>query len=145
MVPTFRILSIPQDCYDAMLAQALAERPNECCGFLAGVIEGEVGRVTGCYPLVNELQSPTEYFAEVRSLIAAHTDMRQRGIDVLATYHSHPTSTPVPSKKDLAANYSEETVSLIISLMEEPPVVRAWWLTAAEYREAEFEVTSGTP
>jgi [CysO sulfur-carrier protein]-S-L-cysteine hydrolase len=142
-VPTFRILSIPQDCYDSMLAQALAELPAECCGFLAGVIEGDVGRVTRWYPLVNELDSPTEYFAEVRSLIAAHKDMRQRGIDVLATFHSHPTSEPVPSRKDLAANYSEETVSLIVSLMGGSPKVKAWWLTATEYREAKFEVKGG--
>ena len=140
-MPTFRTLSIPQDCYDSMLAQALAELPNECCGFLAGVIEGDVGRVTRWYPLVNELDSPVEYFAEVRSLIAAHKDMRQRGIDVLATFHSHPTSEPVPSKKDLAANYSEETASLIVSLMGGWPSVKGWWLTATEYREAVFKVT----
>jgi proteasome lid subunit RPN8/RPN11 len=142
-VPSFRILSIPQDCYDSMLAQALAELPHECCGVLAGVIEGDVGRVTRWYALVNELDSPTEYFAEVRSLIAAHKDMHQRGIDVLATFHSHPTSEPVPSKKDLAANYSEDTVSLIVSLLGGSPVVKAWWLTATEYTEAKFEVRRG--
>jgi [CysO sulfur-carrier protein]-S-L-cysteine hydrolase len=137
-VPTFRLLSIPKDCYDSMLAQALDERPNECCGLLAGVIDGDVGRVTHRYALVNELHSPVEYNAEVRGLIAAHKDMRERGIDVLATYHSHPTSAPVPSKKDLAANYSVDTVSLIISLLHETPVVRGWWLTETDYREADL-------
>jgi proteasome lid subunit RPN8/RPN11 len=137
-VPTFRLLSIPQDCHDALLAHALDERPNECCGLLAGVIDGDVGRVTHRYPLVNELHSPVEYNAEVRGLIAAHKDMRERGIDVLATYHSHPMSEPVPSRKDLAASYSDDVVSLIVSLVGETPLIRGWWLTAAEYREAEL-------
>src|SRR3954447_27003563 len=59
----FRLL-IPGSFYEAMVAQALEELPNECCGFLAGALEpGELalGRVTARYPLVNDLASPTEY------------------------------------------------------------------------------------
>src|SRR6516164_9346730 len=59
----FRLL-IPRSLFDAMLAHALVELPAECCGLLAGRVEGGVGVVTDRYPLVNELASATEYVSE---------------------------------------------------------------------------------
>ena len=47
---------------------------------------------------------------------------------------------PVPSRRDLERNYSEQVVNLIIGLAGGEPEVRGWWLTATDYREAEFEV-----
>lgn len=135
----FRLI-VPAGVYADLVAHALAEQPNECCGLLAGVVEGDEGRVVARYPLVNELASPTEYNAEPRGLFQAHRDMRDRGLEVLAIYHSHPTSPPVPSRKDRERNYSEDVVCLIVSLLGDRPDVRAWWLTAEEHREATFEV-----
>jgi [CysO sulfur-carrier protein]-S-L-cysteine hydrolase len=137
----FRLV-VPAAIHAGMLAQARAEQPDECCGILAGVVEGDEGRVVARYPLVNELRSPTEYNAESRGLFLAHKDMREKGLEVLAVYHSHPTSPPVPSRRDRERNYSEEVVSVIISLATGPPEVRAWWLTAETHTEASFEVIS---
>jgi proteasome lid subunit RPN8/RPN11 len=90
------------------------------------------------YPLVNALASPTAYESEPKSMFAAVRDMQRLGIDILAVYHSHPTSEPVPSRTDLARNYSEDVINLIISLSENSPRMRAWWITAHGYREAEL-------
>src|SRR3954452_20721502 len=38
-------LEVPRALYSAMLEQARAELPNECCGLLAGTVEEGVGRV----------------------------------------------------------------------------------------------------
>jgi proteasome lid subunit RPN8/RPN11 len=135
----FRLL-VPRSIHEAMIAQAEAERPNECCGMLAGVVEGDAARVVKGYPLVNALASPVEYESEPRSMLDAVRDQMRLGLEVLAVYHSHPTSPPVPSRKDLARNYSEEVVSIIISLAGPQPVVRAWWLTETDHREAEWQV-----
>ncbi len=115
--------------------------PNECCGLLAGVIEGEerpVGRVVERYPLVNVLASPTVYESEPKSLLHAHKDMRRRGLELLAIYHSHPTSDPVPSKVDLAQNFWPGAVHLIISLKTEPVAVRAWRLGEQTFEPADW-------
>jgi proteasome lid subunit RPN8/RPN11 len=135
----FRLI-VPRAVYQAILAQALAEQPNECCGMLAGLREEGIARIVGHYPLVNALASPVEYEAEGRGLLAAHRDIWAKQVDVLAVYHSHPTSPAIPSKKDLSRNYSEEVISFIISLTTSPPTVRGWWLTAEDYREAEWTI-----
>jgi [CysO sulfur-carrier protein]-S-L-cysteine hydrolase len=139
-------LQLPENVRVAMIAQARMEQPNECCGLLAGVLETPVeakmpiGRVVARLPLVNALASPTRYQSDARSLFAAMKAMRQEGLDLLAIYHSHPASAPIPSRTDLAENpYEDDVVHLIISLETEPPLIRGWRLTAVSYREEDWE------
>lgn len=136
----FRLL-LPRQLYNAMLEQAQAELPNECCGLLAGRIEIGAGTVEMRYPLVNETASPREFNAEPRSMLTAFKDMRARGIRELAIYHSHPTSAPIPSKTDRERNYSTEVMCLIIGLAGQSPLVRSWWLTDDNFVEAEWEIS----
>jgi proteasome lid subunit RPN8/RPN11 len=123
--------------YEEMLAHARAELPNECCGLLAG--PPGTATATHLYKLVNEAASPSEYLSAPHSLFEAHRDMRQHGTEILAIYHSHPTSDPVPSRKDLERNYDPDVMNLIISLKKAEPLVRGWWLRETGYVEASWE------
>jgi proteasome lid subunit RPN8/RPN11 len=140
-------VQIPRRLHEEMLAHAEAERPNECCGLLAGELPAAGGgaapvvRVVQRYPLVNAAASPVRYDADPASLFAAHKDMRRRGLELLAIYHSHPTSDPVPSRTDLAQNfYGPDVLHLIISLRTAEPQVRGWWLDAEGYWEADWQL-----
>ena len=125
-----------------MLAQAAAELPNECCGILAGVRDGSIGRVTHRYPMINAAASPVRYDAEPRSLFQAHKAMRQDGVELLAIYHSHPTSEPVPSQTDRDQNYwGAEVVHFIISLKGPTPVLRGWRLDGNQASEVQWDVS----
>jgi proteasome lid subunit RPN8/RPN11 len=138
-----------------MVAQAVSELPNECCGLLAGTVHPSpptthpspltthhslfIGQVERRYPLVNAAASPVEYLSDPKSLFVAVRDMNLHGIDILAVYHSHPASDPVPSRTDLERNYSPEVMNLIISLKSpQDPRVRGWWLGADKYLEADW-------
>lgn len=133
-------LQVPREIIDAMLADAAAELPNECCGLLAGRLSDGAGWVTHRYPLVNAAASPREYLSSPESMFAAVRDMHLLGIDVLAVYHSHPTSEPVPSRADLERNYSPDVINLIISFQGPIPQVQGWWLTETDYREAAWDI-----
>ena len=144
----FRLL-IPRSLLEGLVAQALTERPLECCGLLAGLHEEaktavestkSVARAVRRYPLVNAAASPREFLSDDRSMLAADRDMRARGLDLLAVYHSHPTSLAVPSRTDLERHWCAEVVCLIVSLAATQPVVRAWHLTQTGYQEAEWEI-----
>ncbi len=145
-------LRLPPAIYAAMIAQARAELPNECCGFLAGRLPAApaesgppgavpLARVEDRYPLVNEAKSPRDYYClEHPSLFQAYRDMRRRGQEVLAIYHSHPTAAAVPSARDLERNfYGSTVIHFIISMQGDPPVLRGWWLAPTDYQEAEWE------
>ncbi len=140
----FRLL-VARKFVEEVIAHALAEQPLECCGLLAGVLEEAktvgtaTARVVRRYPLVNAATSPREFESEARGMFDACTDMRVRGLEMLAVYHSHPTSRPVPSRTDLERHGMENVVCMIVSLAAAPEV-RAWWLTETGYREAEWTV-----
>ena len=126
-----------------MLQHARTELPNECCGVLAGVRQGDALRVLACYPLVNEAASPVEYRSDARSMFEATKHMRHHGHDIVAVYHSHPTSAPIPSRTDLDRLYSEDVVHLIIGLAGPEPLMRGWWLTPSAYEEADIRIVDG--
>ena len=139
MTDPFRLV-IPRPIYEAMLDHAKAELPAECCGQLAGTIVDGVGRVTLHLPLVNALTSPTEFLSDSASTRAEYKAVKATGTEVLAVYHSHPSSDPVPSRRDRERNYGERIVNLIIGLRAAEPNVRGWWLTAESAREAAWDV-----
>lgn len=133
-------LLLPRTFYDAMVQHAQAELPNECCGLLAGVRDGNVLRVMASHALVNEAASPFEYLSEPRSMFEATKAMRRAGHEILAVYHSHPTSAPSPSETDLQRCYSSDVIHFIVGLEGPAPQVRGWWLTLTTFEEAAWQV-----
>ena len=119
--------------YDALIAHAREEAPNECCGYgriSDGVIE-EVFRAE------NKFASPTRFEMDFRSALAAN-ELEDDGFGVVA-YHSHPRSAPVPSQQDRNINQYPHWLQIIVSL-EEEPVARAWWIVDGDVREEPLEI-----
>jgi proteasome lid subunit RPN8/RPN11 len=142
----FRLL-LPLPIQAELLAQARAEAPNECCGLLAGTFvtvdpDARLGRVELRFPLINAVASPVRFLSDSKSMFAAMRTIRERGLEVLAIYHSHPTTAPIPSRTDLMENWSERVINLIVSLAGEQPTMKSWWLDSSGYRPAEMEITS---
>ncbi len=138
-------LHMPYPIHEEMVKHALAELPNECCGLLSGRFVDENHRdalAVKLYPLVNEARSPTAFrAAEQPSLFRAHRDMRQQQLELLAVYHSHPTSLPIPSKTDREQWFYDTSVHLIIGLRTSPPILRGWWLRNDACTEAELIIS----
>src|SRR6188768_2486464 len=101
LMPPFTRLVIPYPLYEELDAHAWNDRPNECCGLLAGTIDGTDAVVSQRFPVRNTLASPTEYHTDPRDMLAAFRLMRESGTELLAVYHSHPTGNHYPSQRDL--------------------------------------------
>src|SRR5438067_1911456 len=143
MASTRPRLLIPAEVLNALMGHALKDLPNECCGLLAGVrsAHGAELQASRAFALRNVAKDPRrEFLSEPRDMFEAVRAMRADETDILAVYHSHPTSEPVPSRKDIERSYADSVVTLIIGLENDPPLVRGWWLAAEGVSEAEWEL-----
>ncbi|MFL5826766.1 MAG: Mov34/MPN/PAD-1 family protein [Thermoleophilaceae bacterium] len=120
--------------WDAMIAHAGEEAPNECCGYL----QLSDGRVDEVFRSTNERNSPYGYQLDSRSLLAANElDDEGHGVGI---YHSHPRSPAEPSQTDInLATYPHWTY-LIVSLAGEPHV-RAWRIADGKVEEEQIHVS----
>lgn len=76
--------------------------PHECCGALLGR-DGDASReILALYPLVNRRDdSPRNRFSVTsEDVLAAEKAAREKGIDVVGWYHSHPDHPARPSEFD---------------------------------------------
>lgn len=102
----------------------------EACGLLAG----RRGRVARLYVLTNADRSPVHYTMLPDEQFAAVRDMRERGLRLLAIWHSHPGAPAGFSQEDLRLAYTPDVVYVTLSLLHpEAPEIRA------------FEVVNGVP
>lgn len=122
---------------DQVFAYAKEAVPAECCGLIGGA----GGRARSLYPLRNVAGDKlVSYEAAPEDLFAAQRQMRERGEELLAIYHSHPRSAePTPSDTDVRLAYYPNAVYLIVGLAGPQPVIRAFRISEREERWEEVE------
>ena len=124
-------MRMSQDQWDALVAHARDDAPNECCGYMR-LREGAVDQV---FRSRNERNSPYGYELDHKSLFAAN-ELDDNGFEV-AIYHSHPRSPAEPSQTDINLAQYPHWLYLIVSLADEP-VVRAWRIDDGRVEEEEI-------
>jgi proteasome lid subunit RPN8/RPN11 len=120
--------------------QAREADPHECCGLIGGADRC----ATSIYPLTNvAANSEVSYEAAPEELFAAQRQMRDRGEQMLAIYHSHPRSEePLPSDTDVRLAYYPAATYLIVGLAGETPALRAFVISEREqcWKQVEYIV-----
>src|SRR6185503_10064473 len=137
-MPTLRLL---REHLDAMIAHAREVAPAECCGLIGGSHEQHARTI---YRLRNVTTNPElAYEAAPEDLFAAQRQMRERGEELLAIYHSHPRAIdPSPSETDVRLAYYPSAKYLIIGLGGLNAVIKAFLISEREQRwqQVEYEI-----
>lgn len=107
-------LAIPKTVYDEMVRSAQKAAPLEACGLLGG----KDGRVSRFYLLTNADASPEHFSMLPVEQFAAAKDMRQRGINILAIWHSHPSTPARMSAEDAKLAFTPDVAYVIVSLAQ---------------------------
>ena len=133
-------MKIARDLLDEIVAHAVRDAPNECCG----LIVGRDGSATSARALENLAASPFRFDIDGRELIAfafAEEDDDQ----LMAIYHSHTRSAPYPSQTDVnfAAGWPgvEWLIVGVPKAGDAEPEVRSYLIEDGAIREMELEVT----
>src|SRR5215208_4053484 len=121
-------IQLRREHLEAMIAHARETAPEECCGLISGFSEA---RATSLYRLRNVTPNPElGYEAAPEDLFAAQRQMRERGEELLAIYHSHPRAVdPSPSETDVRLAFYPSAKYLIISLGGIHAVIKAFLIS----------------
>jgi proteasome lid subunit RPN8/RPN11 len=71
-------------------------------------------------------------------MFQAERARRAAGLELLAVYHSHPTSPPTPSRWDHADHLDPSIACVIVSLATPTPTLAAWRLVHGDARPLEL-------
>ena len=121
------MLFLTKSDYEKMLAHCKKGLPNEACGLIGGVVEGEKQYVKKVYLLTNMDESNEHFSMDPKEQLAAVKDMRKNGYVPLGNFHSHPETPSRPSEEDKRLAYDSTAVYMIMSLMDnDNPVFKAF-------------------
>ncbi len=126
---------INQSLYQIMLAHTQAIFPLEACGLLAG----QENYISHIYLIDNSLHSRVAFEMDAQQQIEAMLHAEERGLELIAAFHSHPTGPQTPSQTDVAKTYYPELAQIIIALdNRENPSTRAFTIVDGEITELQF-------
>ena len=131
------MIRIEGEPWAAMVAHARATYPNECCGAMLGETDGENKIVKVAMPLENAFEGAQAVRYELRpeDLLAADRAARERRMDLIGIYHSHPDCDAYFSKTDLQ-NSCPWYSFVVLSIQKGQFDHANSWLPNAEQTEA---------
>ena len=94
------MLTVDQATYDAIVAHARRDHPDEACGVVAGAAGSD--RPTRFIPMLNAARSPTFYEFDSGDLLRLYREMDDRDEEPLVIYHSHTATEAYPSRTDIS-------------------------------------------
>ncbi len=128
------MLRLDQQYAQQMVAHALEDDPNECCGILAG----KGGEVHHLYRMVNVEASPYRYRMDPKELFQVYREIDDKGWEIIAIYHSHTHSEAYPSATDVRLATWPEAYYILISLLQrDNPPIRAFRIEGEAVTEEE--------
>src|SRR4051812_15049182 len=130
-------MRIAKALLDKVIAHALEDAPNECCGLVAAR-DGEAVEV---HRARNAAASPLRYELDGMEQYRIQSAIEDAGHDLGAIYHSHTRSDPYPSQTDINLAFYPESLYVIVGVKDRAaPEVRAFRILDGQVSEAELEV-----
>lgn len=124
------MLHLTEDLADRIRAYGAESYPHECCGALLGT-DRETGReVAELSPLVNRREdSPRNRFAITpEDFRGAERTARERGLELVGWYHSHPDHPARPSEFDREHAWPWYSYVIVSVVAREPGQITSWRL-----------------
>lgn len=97
------MIEVEQSAWQTMVSHAERIYPKECCGAMLGHTGGSRKTVLEAIPLDNAWDGPQGDHYEIRpaDLLRVERHARQKGLDMVGIFHSHPDSAAYFSRADL--------------------------------------------
>jgi proteasome lid subunit RPN8/RPN11 len=133
------VLTIERAAYQAIVAHARRDHPDEACGVVAGPQGSD--RPTRFIPMLNAARSPTFYEFESADLLQLYKEMEANDEEPVVVYHSHTATEAYPSRSDIAYASEPNAHYVLVSTRAEDDVeFRSYRIVDGQVREETVEV-----
>ena len=137
------MIAINEEQIAHMRAHGERDYPYECCGLMLGQFDGATKRVLETYAISNareEAAKRNRFLIRPEELMQGEKYAREKGLDVVGFYHSHPDDVAVPSQYDL--EHAWPTYSYIVMSVEKACTVdlRSWEMESDRSRFNEEQI-----
>src|SRR5918912_1047780 len=105
-------MRIARALLDEVVAHALEDAPNECCGMIAS----RDGQAVAVHRARNAAASPLRYEIDGMEQYQIQTAIEDAGLELGAIYHSHTRSAPVPSQTDINLAFYPDALYVIVGV-----------------------------
>lgn len=129
-------MKINDDVKKSIIAQAQHDAPMESCGYLMG----NDGVVTENYPMENIDHSSEHFSFAPKDQFGALRYARNKGLSILANWHSHPASPSRPSQEDLRLANDPNIRYAILSLMDGKVTLNSFKIDNATVVDKEIHI-----
>jgi [CysO sulfur-carrier protein]-S-L-cysteine hydrolase len=130
-------MQISRELYDAMIAHALADAPDECCG----IVSSRGDQALELFRMENIAHSPFKYVMDGKEQYDVMMGIDDAGLDVGLIYHSHTRSDPYPSQTDInLARYPDALYVIVGVAVRTSPVVRTFTIRDERVEEVGLTV-----
>ena len=142
------MITIAEPHLTEMHAHGERDYPYECCGLILGRFADGRKQVVETYPISNareEQAKRNRFLIRPEELMRGEKYAREKGLDVVGFYHSHPDDRAVPSQYDL--EHAWPTYSYIVMSVEKGRAVdlQSWEMEADRSRFNEEEIVTPLP
>jgi len=130
-------MRIAQALIDDIVAHALEDAPNECCGLIAS----RDGEAVEIHRARNAAASPLRYELDGMEQYRIQSAIEDAGMELGAIYHSHTRSAPYPSQTDINLAFYPESLYVIVGVKDrDAPEVKAYRIEDGQVSEAHLDV-----
>ena len=131
-------MRLPSLIYEAIIAHAQFEFPNEACGLLAA---DETGALRMCYSLTNADPSPVSYTVDPTEHFRSMQHAERNGWDLVGAFHSHTSSVAFPSATDRRQALEPDWLYVIVGpVTAASPDVRGFRIDGGVVTEQSLEI-----
>ncbi|MEP6760916.1 MAG: M67 family metallopeptidase [Sporichthyaceae bacterium] len=135
------MLTIDQATYDAIVAHARKDHPDEACGVVTGPAGSD--RPERFAPMQNAARSPTFYEFDSADLLALYRAMDDRDEEPVVIYHSHTATKAYPSRTDISLAQEPGAHYVLVSTREPDSVeFRSFRIVDGAVTEEDVRVVS---
>jgi proteasome lid subunit RPN8/RPN11 len=134
------VLTLTQELYDAIVAHARRDHPDEACGIIAGPVGSD--RAERIVPMLNAERSPTFYRFDSMEQLRVWREMDERDEEPVVVYHSHTATEAYPSRTDVGLAQEPGAHYVLVSTREpDQTEFRSFRILDGEVSEEPIEIS----